>query len=53
MKDVTPEIQSDSVVPATNEQLATKRNPIAIIGVIVILAAIVFGVWQLAHLIGR
>ena len=32
MKDVTPEIQSDSVVPATNEQPATKRNSIAIIG---------------------
>lgn len=50
MKDVT----SESTQTVTGEPaLQARRNPIAIVGVIVVLAAIVYGVWELAHLVGR
>lgn len=51
MKDMAPDMQAETPQVAVNEQ--KKRSPIAVIGVIVVLVAIVYGVWQLAHLIGR
>lgn len=50
MKDMTSE---STQTVAGEPELQARRNPIAIIGLIVILAAIVYGVWELAHLVGR